>query len=108
MIAGRYFVTPHAVKQFRARIAPRLSYDQALGAIIRGLEETESEPKPCHSGKAVYIRVRRPYAFRAVIAPGEGELPAVITILRSGKGRGRSSQQRARERRRRERGPSYG
>lgn len=91
--------TRHAVEQFRDRIAPRLNYDQALGAIIRGLEETNSEPRPAHSGGGYYLRVRRPYAFRALIGPGEGKLPAVITILRSGKGRGGRRERGRRERR---------
>jgi hypothetical protein len=98
VIAGRYFVTPHAVERFRERIAPHLSYGQALGAIIRGLEETTSEPRPAHSGKGYYVRVRRPYAFRALIVPGDGPFPAVATVIRSGAGRGGT---RERERRRR-------
>ncbi|HEX6940905.1 MAG TPA: hypothetical protein VF158_15920 [Longimicrobiales bacterium] len=88
MIAGRFFVTPHAVERFRQRIAPHLTYEQALGAIIRGLDATDSERRPAQSGTRYYIRVRRPYAFRALIVPGEGPLPAVATVLRSGKGRG--------------------
>lgn len=88
MIAGRYFVTPHAVHRFRERIAPGLTYDQALGAIIRGLEEATSEPRPAHSGTGYYVRVRRPYAFRALIVPGDGSFPAVATVIRSGQGRG--------------------
>lgn len=88
MIQGGYFVGPHAVNQFRTRIAPHLNYKEARAAIIEGLATTDSIPRLAHSGRGYYLRVRRPYAFRALIGPGEGPLPAVITILRSGKGRG--------------------
>lgn len=94
MIAGRYFITPHAVERFRERIAPHLTYDQALGAIIRGLEETKSRPVPAHSGGGHWIRVRRPFAFRALIVTGDGPLPAVATVLRSGNGRSDREQEK--------------
>lgn len=89
MIAGRFFVTPHAVERFRERIAPHLTYEEALGAIIHGLKETTSAPKPRGDTGAITIRVRRPYNFRAVIMPGDGPAPAVVTILRSGGNQGR-------------------
>ena len=38
MIAGPAFVTPHAVARFRQRIQGGLTYEQALGIIIRGLD----------------------------------------------------------------------
>lgn len=85
---GKYFVGPHAVRQFQRRIAPRLSYEEARRAILEGLENTASTPRPAQCGVGYYLRVRRPYSFRALIGPGKGELPAVITILRSGSGRG--------------------
>lgn len=85
MIDGPAFVTPHAVRQFIARIAPRLGYDAARAAILGGLRDCGA-PKPLRSGAGYYVRVRRgPYLFRAVIVPGEGTKPAVATILRSGK-----------------------
>lgn len=83
-VQGTFFVGPHACRQFQARIAP-LSYEAARQAILQGLAETTAPPKPLRSGAGVMLRVRRPYAFRAVIAHGEGPLPAVVTILKSGK-----------------------
>lgn len=81
------YVTRHAAEQFRARIAPSLDVDAARTAILRGLEAPVSIA-PAHSGRGIYVRVRRshvqPYSFRALVGPGRGHLPAVITILRSG------------------------
>lgn len=90
LIAGDFFITPHAVRQFQDRIAPWMSYEQALGAIIRGLRNAE-ELRPTTNGKAYYVRVDSEWQFRAVIREGEF-LPAVITILRSGKGNKRKKE----------------
>jgi len=90
LIAGDFFITPHAVRQFQDRIAPWMSYEQALGAIIRGLHNTE-EFRPTINGKAYYVRVDGEWQFRAVIREGDF-LPAVITILRSGKGNKRKKE----------------
>lgn len=88
MIAGDYFVTPHAVRQFQERIHHR-SYNDALAAIIRGLqhpttrwieqEETGEHPQ------ILKARVQEPFCFRAIVRPQAGRNPAVVTILRSGK-----------------------
>ncbi len=90
LIAGDFFITPHAVRQFQGRIAPWMSYEQALGAIIRGLRNAE-EFRPTVNGKAYYVRVEGEWQFRAVIRKGEF-LPAVITVLRSGKGNKRKKE----------------
>lgn len=87
MIAGEFFITPHAVRQFQIRIAPWMTYEQALGAIIRGLGSA-GEVHSTMNGKARYVRVNGDWQFRAVIGEGQAR-PAVITILRSGKGRKR-------------------
>lgn len=91
-VQGSWFVTSHACRQFQGRIAP-LSYEAARQAILHGLVETTAAPKPLQSGAGVMIRVRRPYAFRAVIVRGKGPLPAVATILKSGK-RGKNARSR--------------
>lgn len=84
MIAGNFYITPHAVRQFQKRCAPELSYNQALGAVIRGLRENGGPPKLCSNGTACVIRVAGGQCnFRAVIDPRrrEGPLPVVATIL---------------------------
>jgi hypothetical protein len=83
MIAGRYFVTPHAVAQFRERIAPGLDYEHALGAIIRELRDHGGTPKPATSRPdAVVIRTRGGrYLFRAVVvADADGRCDAVVRL----------------------------
>ena len=84
MLTGRYFVTPHAVRQFIQRIAPRMDYDRALAVIIDGLNRAGPE-KPTTNRCAFCVRVRGKWNFRAILCRGEGPMPAVATILRSGK-----------------------
>jgi hypothetical protein len=85
MFAGELFITPHAVRQFQSRIAPWMTYEEALGAVIRELRGVK-EFRPTENGKAHYVRTKGEWEFRAVIREGEIQ-PAVITILRSGKGK---------------------
>lgn len=94
MIAGRYFITPHAVRQFQARIAPWMSYEEALAVIIKGLKYDAKPPKAMESN-AYYIRVKGEWNFRAVVRDGERQ-PVVITILRSGRGK-RAKNRRSQE-----------
>lgn len=83
--AGGAFVTPHAVRQFQERVAPGLTYEQALGAILRGLERP-ANTRPLANGTGWRVRVRRPWPFRAVVRPDPaGRLPVVVTVLRSGR-----------------------
>ena len=80
MIAGKYFVSPHAVQQFQRRMAWNLSYEQALGEIIKGIKYGKCSEKPNHTG-ATIIRVRGEWNFRAVVKD-----EVIVTILKSGKG----------------------
>jgi len=84
MFAGGFFVTPHAVRQFQNRIAPWMDYEQALGTIIRELQHAK-EFRLTENRKAHYTRIDGRWQFRAIIQEGK-DLPAVTTILRSGKG----------------------
>ena len=81
---GIAFVTPHAVHQFQARIAPHLDFDAARDAILDGLAQLSNSRRRLDG--SVRVRVRRPYPFRAVVMapPDDRRLPAVVTILRSG------------------------
>jgi hypothetical protein len=83
MMVGNYFVTPHAVRQFQQRIVP-LPYQHALAVILRGLAQ-DLPIKYTQSGQH-YVRVKRPYSFRAVIdgrkTTAEKPSPAVVTILK--------------------------
>jgi hypothetical protein len=91
MLTGDFFITPHAVRQFQSRMAPHLSYEQALGVIIRELRDA-GELRLTENGKARYVRTSGEWRFRAVIAAGADDVkPAVITILRGGKGKKRKT-----------------
>ncbi len=76
MIAGIYFVTPHAVKQFRKRMAWRLTYEQAQAEIIKGLKNSIHSRKDNYTWAQI-IRVKGKWSFRAVIRGN-----VVVTILR--------------------------
>lgn len=89
MLAGELFITPHAVRQFQSRIAPWMTYEQALGAVIRELRGV-TDFRVTENGKARYVRTRGQWEFRAVIQEGEQQ-PAVVTILRSGRGKKRKA-----------------
>lgn len=80
------YVTAHAVEQFRLRIAPWLEPAEARAAIVTELRAFGRTPKASTSGRGVIVRTRGGrFCFRAVLSPGEGRAPAVVTILRSGR-----------------------
>jgi len=79
MIAGKYFITPHAVRQFQRRMAWRMTYEEALAEIIKGLKYDIKSIKESPTN-ATIIRVNGKWKFRAVVRDG-----VVITILKSGK-----------------------
>jgi hypothetical protein len=80
MIIGQYFITPHAVNQFRRRMAPRMTYEQALGAIIKGLRDNVHSSHLNFNTGATVLRVKGDWQFRAVVKEN-----VVTTILKSGK-----------------------
>ena len=90
MIAGKYFITPHAVRQFQKRMAWNMSYEEALAEIIKGLKYNIKSIKPNQSGAAI-IRVDGKWKFRAVVRGN-----AVVTILKSGRCRRYETDQRRR------------
>ncbi|MCL6589071.1 MAG: hypothetical protein K6U80_03875 [Firmicutes bacterium] len=89
MFSGNLFITPHAVRQFQSRIAPWMTYEEALGAVIRELRGVK-EFRPTENGKAYYARTNGVWQFRAVVREGKVQ-PAVVTILRSGRGKKRQN-----------------
>ena len=79
--AGDVFVTPHAVRRFRERIAP-LPENQALAAIIHSFKDVKSV-KPSQNGKGLNVRTSSPWKLRALVMPPteHGGLPSVVTVL---------------------------
>ncbi len=93
MIAGPAFVTPHAVQRFIARVAPGLTYEQALGLIVRGLETGVTHvvgPMTLEDGRAaVHVRIRTE-GYRFIVTAvfgGSGEKPVVVTVRPNSRGR---------------------
>lgn len=76
---GRFFATPHAVRRFRDRIRPHLSYDQARRQLLR-IAATAHPVKERRDGNWLW-RAAKPTRLRLVIGAGEGPLPAIVTVL---------------------------
>ncbi len=79
---GAVFVTPHAVRRFRERIAP-LPEAHALAAIIHSFALIKSV-KPTSNGRGLTVRTMLAYRFRALVMPPKagGDLPSIVCILR--------------------------
>lgn len=85
-IAGPAFVTGHAVRRFRERVAD-LPYEHALAAIIHGLKGPDIKVSPAGGGRGVMVRTMTPYRMRLYVMPPEKQLPGksqplVVTVLR--------------------------
>lgn len=81
-LAGRWFITPHAVEQYRARTgaAPGSSYERALGLCIREAASA-SYRRRLESGAELWVS---PRGVGFIVGAGEGAKPAVITVLGPG------------------------
>ena len=80
MIAGRFFVTPHAVRRFIERIDPRLTYEQALAELV-GCSERVRRVKELSPGVWLY-REGRPRRLRFIVAINGHGAPQLLTVLR--------------------------
>lgn len=83
---GRWFITPHAVRQYIARVRA-CSYDEALADLIR-ISEAAHYVKPTKGGAQMWRgprhrigKGRRTGGIRLIVGPGEGDLPALLTVL---------------------------
>ncbi len=77
------FVTPHAIEQFRQRIAP-MAADKARHMIVDGIAQA-TDVRVQSDGTALRIRTRRPFPFEfrayCVLDPARGHM-VVTTIVR--------------------------
>ena len=80
--AGRWFVTPHAVARFRERLpaARAMTYEQALGAIIRDVDAAHFV-KALDTGVQLW-RGPKPWRLRYIVtsAGSPGALPVLVTV----------------------------
>lgn len=82
MIAGRWFITPHAVARYRERIAPGLTYEQALAELIRlSLAARRCGEERSLPGAFLW-RGPRPLRLRCIVQERVpvGALPQLLTV----------------------------
>lgn len=82
MIAGRWFITPHAVTRYRQRIAPHLTYEHALAELIRA-SQTAHRCTPRHDVPGAWLwRGGRPLRLRFIVQERvpPGSLPQLLTV----------------------------
>jgi len=77
--AGAWFITPHSVRRYIERIEPGLTYEQALGALVR-LSTEAQRVRDIAPGLALY-RGPKPLRVRLRVADGNGGLPQLVTVL---------------------------
>lgn len=77
---GAWFITPHAVRRYIERIEPGLTYEQALGALVR-LSTEAQRVRDISPGLALY-RGPKPMRVRLRVASGaNGMMPQLVTVL---------------------------
>lgn len=81
MVRGRWFCTPHAVRQFIDRCAPGLSYEQALDALI-ALSLEAKRGKVLDTGATLW-RGPKPTRLRCYVQERvpPGALPQLLTVV---------------------------
>jgi hypothetical protein len=81
VIAGRWFITPHAVRRYIERVDRRAGYEQALAELVRFSEVARpvKEISPgvwlFRSGKPLRLR------FRVATDQRDGEAPQLLTVM---------------------------
>lgn len=76
---GRFFITPHAVRQYIARVRD-LSFERALGRLIDQCERAHFV-KRLDSGAELW-RMPRPERARFVVSREHDGAPQVVTVLK--------------------------
>jgi len=82
VIAGGWFITPHAVQRYRDRVpgARLLSYERALAALIKTMDQAHYV-KTIRDGFELW-RGPKPHRLRLRVSRGGSALPQVVTVLR--------------------------
>lgn len=78
MTAGKWFITPHAVKRYIERVDRRATYEQALADLVR-FSEVARSIKELSPGVWLY-RGGRPLRLRFTVAMGGPGLPQLVTV----------------------------
>lgn len=77
-VRSRFFATSHAVRQFVRRVRPDLSFVHARDELLR-LAEGAHVVRPARNG-CVLMRTPAPERLRLIVGPGQGPLPAIVTV----------------------------
>lgn len=79
MIAGRFFITPHAVRRYIERVRAGLSYEDALARLVT---ITEGAHRVREIGDGVELwRGPKPERLRLRVSTRGPGLPQVVTVL---------------------------
>lgn len=81
MIAGSFFITPHAVRRYRERVPGKsaLTYEAALAELIRDLDCAHFVK---HQNGVELWRGSKPHRLRYRVSRSFDGAPQVITVLR--------------------------
>jgi len=79
--SGHWFITPHAVRRYVKRFAPRCTYEEALSALIRESAKAR-RVKTLPTGLVLY-RGPKPRRLRFFLQEGveAPALPILVTVL---------------------------
>lgn len=85
---GRFFVTPHAVRRYRERFRPSVSFEQArteLTQLTTLAKLVRTDADGCEMWRGPKLGKLKVSRIRFLVSrKSEGELPVVITVLRHG------------------------
>lgn len=80
MITGRWFITPHAVRQYQRRYGGDTRYEQALAELIR-ISDLAHFVKNIHNGVELW-RVGKPLRMRMIVSSRFQGRPQLVTVLK--------------------------
>lgn len=81
MIAGEWFITPHAVKRYQERCDGPSRYEDALARLIE-MSETAHRVKEIHEGIYLYRVGRTHGRLRFFVSTREPGKPQLLTVLK--------------------------
>jgi hypothetical protein len=79
-VAGRWFVTPHAVKRYRERVDRGVTYEVALARLVE-MSEVAHRVSVRPDGVEVWRVGRRFGRVRFCVQPAGEGLPQLLTVL---------------------------
>jgi len=80
MARGKWFITPHAVKRYIQRVAPSLTYEEALEELVF-MSSKARRIKEMSPGIALY-RGGKPLRLRFRVAECGDGLPRLLTVMK--------------------------